>query len=346
MNKKQQLHFIHMCGVLLESGISIREALSIIQKQNQNKKQGSIIQKIQEKVEKGMPLSKSITDSGIKLEPTLAAMITFGENSGTLSASLLRGIDMIETSGNMKRKIIGALVYPTFIGIATLVMTLFLVMYIFPKIMPLFTSMNIRLPFLTRLLLLTYTFLASSWIILLFCLILASAIFVYLYKRKQLFRTKIQCCILVSPAIGKFFQFYHVATFSSSVASLLEVGQSLQNICSQLETGTSNEVYKKIWVDSRSKIEKGIALSECLQIHQKAVPSLAIDLISIGEKTGTLSHMFTQINKIFTDQIDDATKKLGTVLEPFLMIGMGLIVGSVALSIILPIYEITNHLTH
>jgi len=150
MNRNRQIQFIDRLSSLIDSGISMEEALTIIINMESIHKIRKIIIEIREKVRKGISLSNSMHSSYKSFDPILLSMISYGEYSGALSLSIKQAKDILEKSKNIKKKIIGALIYPSFIAFATIAMTIFLVIYIFPKIMPLFIGMNIKLPLLTR----------------------------------------------------------------------------------------------------------------------------------------------------------------------------------------------------
>lgn len=346
MNKKSQLQFAHRCSVLLEAGISLSESLSIIIRMEKSKKIKRILESLQEKIEKGISLSKSISITKTKFDPMLVSMITYGESSGILALSMRQASEMMEKGGDIKKKIIGALVYPAFIAIATVLMTLFLVMYIFPKITPLFAGMNIKLPLITRIVrelyevLVQYGFLLSIITILIFGIFW----FFYSFKKYRVFRSRFQSVLLSLPIVGDILQKYAICISSRSTATLLECGQPLPTILYQLVRSSTLEPYKEAWEFSLAEVERGVSLSESLRNFQKIFPSIVPDVLSIGERTDSITSMFFHVSRMYEQEIDDFIKRLSTSIEPILMIGMGIIVGSVALSIILPIYEITNHL--
>jgi type II secretory pathway component PulF len=344
MNKKAQIQFVHRLAVLLESGVSLGEAMEILQ-DLESKKNIYIIQKIKEEVSRGMSFHRSICATGIKFDPVLLSMISIGENSGILASSLRQAISLKEKSSVIKRKLIGALIYPMFIGLATIAMTLFLILYIFPKIIPLFSSMNITLPLLTRIVRGLYALLATHGVVILVVLIFFIFIFIFLFKRKRCFRRKVEHFALMMPGLGILLQKYHITSFVRSIGTLLECGQTLPLILRQLSDGSVSEVYKEVWSRVEKQTERGVQLSVSLGVFKRYVPRTVTDMLSIGERTGSLSTMCLHVSRMYEEELDTFCKQLSTMIEPVLMVGMGLIVGSVALSIILPIYEVTSNLT-
>lgn len=345
MNKKSQVQFVHRCAVLLESGISLSEALSVIIGMEKSKKNLASLAIIRENVEKGVPLSKSIVASRSKFNPALLSIISFGENSGLLAVSMRQGLLMIEKGNQIQKKLIGALIYPSFIALATVGMTLFLVMYIFPKIIPLFSSMNITLPLLTRLVRGLYEYLIQygGWTT--FGIVIFLTFFVFLFKKNQKFHTHAELYLLKVPFVGQVFKKYFMSVFCRSISTLLECGQTLPTILDQTAASSSFLIYRRVWRIAEKEVTRGMSLSTSLRSQTNLFPSLVPDMFSIGERTGSLASMSQHVSRIYEEELEDYVKQLSTSIEPILMILMGLIVGSVALSIILPIYEITNHLS-
>lgn len=345
MNKKSQLQFAHRCSILLDAGISLTEALSVMINLEKSKKNLKLLQEIRGNVERGISFSKSILLVQKNFNSTLVSMISHGESSGILPLSIQQAREVIEKGAAIKKKLVGALIYPGFIAMATAAMTLFLVMFIFPKIIPLFSSMNIRLPLITRMVQMLHQVLFQYGLTIIGMLLLCGIIFSILFKKKKAFRSKFQTFFLRSPGIGVIIQKYFLSTQCRSIGTLLECGQDLPSILVHTVSSSTLEPYRDAWEKIRTETLRGLPLSTSLRLHKNIFPTLVPDMLSIGERTGSLASMFQHISRIYEEELESFIRQLSTSIEPILMIAMGLIVGSVALSIILPIYEITNHLT-
>ncbi len=342
MNKKSQIQFVQRCAALLEVGISLSETLSIIMRME--KSSVAIVEKIRNGVEKGISLSKSMMMTNVKFDPTLISMISHGESSGILALSMRQAGEILEKKDELLKKMVGVLIYPTVIALATIGMTLFLVMYIFPKILPLLSSMNVKLPLLTRIIRKIYELLSSYGMGMVFIIVIIIFIFSYFYQKRIKFKSKVQMSLLIIPMAGTVLKKYLVCSYCKSAGMLLESGQTLPAVLVQCAAAISFEPYRRALEISKSEVLRGVPLSVCMRSFEAIFPSEVSDMLSIGERSGTLSSMFHHINRIYEQDIDYLIKHLSSVIEPVLMIAMGLLVGSVALSIILPIYEITSHL--
>lgn len=343
MNKKYQIQFTHRCAVLLEAGIPLSEVLSIIG--SMEKSSNALLIKIRDGVERGISLSRSMTIATYKFDPTLVSMISYGESSGTLALSMRQACEIMGKRDELLKKIVSMLVYPSIIVLATAGMTLFLVMYIFPKILPLLSGMNVTLPLMTRVVKETYEMLSlyGLWISIL--LIIAVSAFLYAYKARIEFRRKAQMFLLIIPVAGNALKKYFICSYCRSAGTLLDCGQRLPAILDQCADSSTFEPYKRAFMIAKGEVLRGVSLSDCLRSFETIFPPAVPDMLSIGERTGSLSSMLHHVNRMYEQDLDYLIKQVSTAIEPVLMVGMGLIVGSVALSIILPIYEITNHLS-
>lgn len=345
MNKKEQMIFINKCAILIESGISLGEALEIIIEVEKSVKKRKILNTIKDNVEKGLPLSKSLLISKIGIKASIISMIKSGEDSGALPSVMKQVFLIMEKESDLKKKILGALVYPAFIAIATLAMTLFLVMYIFPKIIPLFYSMNIELPFITKLVKYIYEFFVDyGWISTLVLMVLFT-LFFFLYKKHKKIRHIAQQLLLFSPFLGQSIKYYILSISLKSISTLLDSGKSLVSVLGDMKVSSDYGPYRESWGFCQKDVEKGISLSESMKRNQNLFPILVSSMLFIGERSGSFAPMLSRVSDIYEQDLEAFIKKISSLLEPVLMIIMGLVVGSVALSIILPIYEITNHLT-
>ena len=245
----------------------------------------------------------------------------------------------------MKKKIISSLIYPAFIVFATITMTFFLILYIFPKIIPLLKSLNIELPLITRIVQAFYYFSISYGIWLILGVIVFISIFYFLNMKIFSFKYKIHLFLIHMPFFRKYIQIYIMASICSMSETLLNSGRSLPDALSFSKESVRNVVYKKVFAEIYDESVRGVSLADSLRKHSRIFPSILINMCDLGERTGHLANMLGHSAKIFEQDIDNAQKRLSSVIEPMLMVFMGLIVGSIALSIILPVYEITNHLT-
>jgi type IV pilus assembly protein PilC len=340
-----QLFFAQRLSLLLNSGISISESLKIMSNIENSRTRKGVYGKIIENLEHGMSFGKSLRRNEIKLDNLLVNLINNGESTGRLGESLLLAHGYLEKRSEMKKKLVSSLIYPGFIVVTTIGMTLFLILYIFPKIIPLLSSLNIKLPLITRIVLASYHFLIFYGIYSFLLFFLISIILVFLIKKSQKIKNKFHLLVISIPFFSKYLKIYMISNMCTIGEMMLSSGRSLPDSIIFFRDFYKNLIYKSIFREMYKESVQGINFSSSLNKNKKFFPRLLIDMISLGERTGSLSTMFGHCSKIFEQDMDNFLKKFSSLIEPILMVFMGLIVGSVALSIILPVYEITNHLT-
>lgn len=337
------LLFIKRLSILLDSGVSLREVFLILSHMESSPTRKRFYISCRESIERGLSFSKSIEGTGVKFDPLLLTLIENGESSESLVSALRHAHVYLSKKHQLRKKIIGSLFYPICIMIATLLMTLFLILYIFPKIEPLLGSLNIQLPLITRIVQGIYHGLISYGLIVFVISLCLMGIFRILLKKIHSLRYRVHLLFLSIPYIRTYIQGYVMARLCLSSSMLLNSGRQGFFALSVFSDHSSHMVYKKITHDMSDSMIRGVSLYQACMNYEKYIPTLLIHMISIGEKTGTLADAFRYSGEMFESDIEDMTKLLSSLMEPLLMILMGLIVGSIALSIILPVYEITNH---
>lgn len=345
MSIRHQAFFARRLATLLGAGISLPEAFSFIAKSSRKKKNmHATYHWIIEKIKSGQTASDALSASKI-FHKSLVHLVEVGESSGSISEALNQAALMLERRDGLTKKIIGIMIYPVFIGCATLGIAGFLVMYIFPKIVPLVTGMNIQIPLLTQGLMIVSALLIRHWPIV-FGGGAGTALLVFIiWKLSSVVRESIRRIVFLVPIVGSIFKGYILIEIFSSLSLLLEHGELLPISLESIRDGTSYTEYEKLFTRAIEVVNKGAKLSDAFA-GQRLVPELAADLIETGERTGGVAAACAHIARIYESEVEDLIQRISRIIEPVLMLCMGGVVGSIALSIVLPIYEITNHLNH
>lgn len=339
-----QIFFSQRLSLLLDSNISLVESLKIIKSMDFSKKRIIIYENIIIGCDRGVSLSKSIQNSTKCFDPLLINLIKNGEYSGSLSQSLLKASKNIEKRNELKKKILSSLIYPIFIFITTICMSLFLVLYIFPKILPMLGTLNIKLPLLTVIIKFIYESSIKYGLYSIIISIVIITLCIYLINKYDFLKSNINLILLKLPIIGFYIKINTNTSICGIGEMLLSSGCSLSDFHIFSRDSSINILYKNVFRDIYLQSIQGISFSFSMSNYPLLFSQTMIDMCKIGEKTGNLSQMMGYCSVIFDQDIDIFLKRFSVLIEPILMIFMGLIVGSIALSIILPIYEITNHL--
>jgi type IV pilus assembly protein PilC len=236
-----------------------------------------------------------------------------------------------------------ALVYPAIIIFATFGITTFLTVYIFPKIAPIFASLKSELPLSTKILMSISTFLITNgfWVLLGFIGFFVALMFLLRWKR---FRYWFDHLVLSLPMIGIMLQYYNVTNITRTFGLLLKSDVRVVHAFEILADSTKNLVYREALTIAGAQVLKGRKISSQFDGKRRLFPPIIPQMISVGEQTGNLSGALLYCSEMYEEELNDFTKNLTTIIEPVLMIVMGLIVGFVAISIITPIYGLTQYL--
>ena len=349
MNKSfslsDQMYFAQRLSLLLKSGVAMSEALSMMQNIESSSVKKQIYIRIISSIQQGVTLSKSIRNAGAKFNELLITLIKNGESSGHLSEALQQAHAYLEKRDDMKKKLISSLLYPVFIVLATIAMTLFLILYIFPKIIPLLGSLDIELPLITRIVQGIYHLSIGYGLLIILGLISFALISRLIVMKSEQVRYKSHLFVISFPFLGPYIRTYLMSSFCSMGEMMLSSGKGLPDLLVFSAESARNAVYKKLFAEMHMESIQGISLSMSMKKQGKAFPPLLADMSALGEKTGDLGLMLGHCSRIFEQDIDNALKRFSSLIEPSLMVLMGLVVGSIALSIILQVYEITNHLS-
>ncbi len=341
-----QIFFAQRLSLLLDSNISLTESLSIIRSMDISKTRKKIYEKIIADCEQGISLSKSLLNSKVSFDSLLITLIKNGEYSGSLVMTLSQIAQNLEKRNELKKKMISTLIYPSFIFCATIGMALFLVLYIFPKIVPLLGSLNIELPLLTRMVKGLYEYSVFYGLETLGIILFLFIICIFLIKKVASIRKLFHKVLLTFPILGSYIKMNTLGTLCGIGEMLLSSGRSLSEFHLFSVSSSKNLLFQYAFETIYTQSIQGISFSQSMEAYPKLFSRTIIDMCSIGERTGNLPIMLGHCSRIFEQDIDLFLKRFSSLIEPLLMIFMGVLVGAIALSIILPVYEITNHLTH
>ncbi len=344
LSVKEKTLFIKRLSFLTGAGVTLLESLQILRRQTKGAGKMRMFDTVIEDVSNGQYLSTSLGKFKNVFGDFAVNIIRVGETSGILNQNLSYLADEFKKNQALRSKVLGALVYPIFITIATLGLTSLLTVFIFPKLQPIFTSLNVALPFTTRTLIFLSAFLRSYGIFLVLGLILLGALFWMLVKRSKSFHLFVDRALLKVPLLGKIVQSYNMTNLCRTLGLLLKSSVRVNEAVAITADTTANLVYKREIKVIAEKVHQGERISKYLESRPALFPDIMPQMVSIGEKTGNLSETLIYLSELFEGEVDDATKNLSGSLEPLLMIFMGILVGFVAVSVITPIYEITQNL--
>jgi len=339
---KKQTFFAKRLSFLIKAGVPMLESIHVIRKQTKAKSEIRIFDKIIADVSNGQSLAGSLGKFKGVFGNFTINIIKAGESSGTLTQNLSYLADELKKKELLKKKIMSSLLYPLIVTIATFGITGFLVVYIFPKITPIFSSFNAELPLSTRILMYITNVLRNDGVYILIGLAFVALIAFLLIKYVTRVKFLYDGLIIRLPIIGGMVKNYNLTNVTRTLGLLLKSGSSLTDALLVTADTTENTNYKKCLTDASHMVLRGKSMTEVLGKAPVLFPPMLGNMLIIGEKSGNLSNTLIYLSEYYENEFEEITKNLSSTIEPVLMIVMGILVGFVAISVITPIYEITN----
>lgn len=344
MSLKDQKLFAKRMSFLVQAGVPILESLHILKNQMRGRGTTRVFEIIIRDVTSGQYLHSSLGRFRGVFGDFAINIIKVGETSGGLAENLSHLANELEKRHALKRKVLGALVYPAFVTIATLGVSAILTAFIFPKILPIFSSLSVELPWTTRALLAISNYIRDWGWLTLGILIVIFIGLVILHRTVIPVKRIIDRLILKTPIVGSIALNYNMANFCRTLGTLLKGGMNVTAALQVTGDTTANLIYREEFHRMSKKVTTGKSISSHIVDAPKNYPTMLSDMVAIGEKTGNLSETLMYLAEMYENEVDDLTKNLSNSIEPILMVFLGVIVGFVAVSVITPIYEVTKNL--
>lgn len=337
----EKLMFTRNLQVMITSGLSLPKSLDILSEQSKSKRFKEVLLKVENNITKGKNFSDSLEDFPDVFSELFRSMIKIGEETGGLDNVLKILARQIEKDHDLKSKIQGAMVYPAVIICVMLGIGVLMLIMVVPTLAKTFEELKVELPITTRVVIGLGNFLAQNWV---FCAI-GLAVFIFLFglilKTKSGKRTMDYILLkipVISPLVKKTNSAYTVRTLSSLVASGVPIVRSLEIVSGTL----SNVYYKEAILGAAEKVKKGEKLSRSLSTYTDIYPSMVLQMIEVGEETGETSNILAKLADFFEEDIANETKNLASVIEPFLMLIIGIVIGFFAVSMVQPMYTMLD----
>jgi type IV pilus assembly protein PilC len=330
--------FSRQLATMIEAGVSIVTALTILEQQTDDTYLRHVIGEVRSDVESGMVLSKAFARHPKVFNRLYVAMVEAGESSGTLDSVLDRVAIQIEKDNSLRRRVKGAMVYPIMVmTFACLVLT-FMLLFIIPVFKSVYDQLGGSLPAPTQLLIHMSHGLRSYW----FIIFPAIALIVYgflRWKKSERGRPVWDRFKLRIPMrIGDVVQKIALARFSRTLSSLVVAGVDIIKALEITAATAGNWVIERSVNNVRVRVQEGVPISEPLEADP-AFPPMVSQMIKIGEETGELDKMLGKVADFYEDEVDSSIQSLTSIIEPILMIGVGAMVGMIVISMYLPMFK-------
>ena len=326
---------------MLKAGLSLSRAISVLQKQTKNQKFNNILTALNNEINAGGTLSSGLGKFPKVFSKLFVSMIRAGEESGNMAGALSEVGMNIEKSNSLTKKIKGALIYPGVILSAMVVIGILMFAFVVPTLAKTFADTGAELPGSTKLIIALGDFFSHNLILSLVSVVGIAVGAIYIFKAP--FMSKyIDYVILKLPALGEMTKQLNTARTARSLSSLLLSGVPIIRAIEITQDVVQNIYYKKVLEEAKETIEKGSPLSEIFKSNPNLYPVMMSEMVQVGEETGKLADMLLQIALFYEEEIENKTKNLSTIIEPVLMVFIGLAVGFFAVSMISPMYKVMD----
>lgn len=342
VNRKEFVLFLRQYATLIHAGIPISGATKTMAEQTDNRVLKSTLTDIDKQLESGEALSKAVSKHPKVFPSLLVNMIKAGEASGKLDEILVEMADYFEREYRNRQRIISALLYPSVVGMITLILSVFLLVFIVPQFVGMFDSFGQEIPAFTHFVLAVSTFVANFWWMMLIVCIGIIILFSFLLKREA-FSYKVDDRKLRFPLIGTLVLKGELVRMTTTLSTLVNSAVPILQAVEITESVVGNRVLKAVLKDVRKSLADGDSMTIPMKAHW-AIPPLIIQMMQIGEKTGTLDQMLLKAAEFYEEEVAQLSNRMKTLIEPLMIIILTFIVGSIIAAVVIPMFALFENL--
>ena len=335
--------FSRQFATMVNSGLSMLRCLYVLEEQTPNKKLAKVIGEIRQDVEAGISLSDALEKHPKVFNKLYVSMVRAGELGGILDEVLNRLATQLEKEDQIRRAVKSAMVYPIVIGTFAILVLIGMVMFLIPIFASMYKDLgNAKLPLLTRIMMSASTVMRSWWGLLVLAIVIFAVWGFRRLKRTERGRQVWDRFKLRIPmGIGQIIRKLAIARFSRTLGTLITSGVPILQAIDITGKASGNAVIEKAMGEVEISVKEGQSITEPLR-KEPVFPPMVTQMISVGEETGSLDAMLSKIADFYEDEVNAAVKSLTSILEPILMLFVGALVGTVVISMYLPIFNMMN----
>jgi type II secretion system protein F len=340
ITKRDISHTTNQLASLLGAKLPLSRALQALENQAAGAEMKKLIADVSRMVQEGQPLSEALATYPQHFSGLYRSMVKAGEVGGVLELSLARVSEMLEKDEALKARLKGALTYPLIMLVVMMISIIVLITFVVPRFTGVFADMGAALPLPTKILLNISAVFQQAW-----WALAGVAALVYVAGKKYLRTEKGALALdrtkLNLPLAGELVRQISLARFAQTLGSLLGSGVPVLQAMDATRDVSGNRQFSLVMDELKRDVKEGKSLSQALAAHEPLFPSLVAGMVGTGEETGNLPDMLTNIGKYYAQEADVKIKTLTTLLEPVIILLMGLMVGFIIISMLLPIFQMT-----
>lgn len=337
----ERVLFARYFSLMLRAGLDVKRSLEALREQSRSKTMKQALEAVYQGVERGLTLAESMEGFPVIFSPLFISFVRVGENTGRLQESFKILGEQLQKEYELRRAVRGGLLYPIVILVALVAVGAAMMIFVIPKLVEVFEGFDVELPLPTRILIAISDF-TQSYLYLVIIGVLALLVGSWFLLRVKSVKDTLMHGFLYLPVLGPIMQQVNVARFTRNLSSLLESGVAFVQALDILGSNTPHASYAKVFAAAKEHVQQGRTLSDFLKDFKRLFPALVINVIRVGEETGELDDVLKEIALFYEGEIDQTMKNLTSIMEPILMVVIGLAVGALAVSVISPIYDLVN----
>lgn len=338
---EDRMAFARNLSAMIKAGLPLSRALGVLLRQSRKPSVQKVMEALKAAIIRGETFHAALAAFPHVFSPLFVAIVKAGEESGGLYGSLQTIGVHLEKSYELEKRIHTALVYPAIIVIAMIAVAAIMLFYVVPVLSTTFNELGVELPLSTRVVIETSDFIRTSSSLVLFLFAAALLLFAGAAKTKNGMRVY-DWSVLHTPLIAGIVREVNTARTARTLSSLLSAGLPMTEGLSVAKEVVQNAYYKEVLVEAETSVTKGDVLSEIFGRHETLYPPLFSEMVAVGEETGKLSDLLLETALFYESEVDRATRDMSSVIEPFLMVVIGIAVGFFALAMITPMYTIVG----
>ena len=325
---------------LVSSGLPLERALTALADEADDPRQRELVAHLKSEVNAGSPFARALATAPKEFDEVYRAVVAAGEQSGALGIVLERLADDLEQRQALRAKVIGAMLYPAIVSAIALVIVIFLVTYVVPQVASVFVSSKRALPFLTTMMLAISAFVRQWGWLLALTLVAGVTAFVYM-RRNPTFRERSDAALLRLPLLGRLARGYNAARFGGTLAMLAGAGVPILKALQAAAETLANHAMRADALDALVQVREGAPLASALAA-KKRFPALLSMFARLGEQTGQLPLMLGRASTQMAAEVQRRALAVATILEPLLIVAMGVVVLVIVLAVLLPIIQLNT----
>lgn len=325
-------------ATMLSAGVPLVQSIDLIANGSDNKSLRALMQKISIKIQAGLPLSDTLREHPKYFDDLYCDLVKSGEQSGALDKIFDRIAIYKEKAEALKSKIKKAMFYPAAVMVVAGIVTSILLIFVVPQFAEIFQSFGAELPAFTRFVLGVSELMQQYWWVVLGLIILAGYLIGKSYQKSLKFRTACDALLLKAPIFGMILNKAAVARYARTLSTTFAAGVPLIEALESAAGASGNEIYKKAILDVRDEVSSGNQMHFAMK-QTNRFPEMVVQMVSIGEESGSLDSMLAKVANIYEQEVDDAVDGLTALLEPLIMAVLGVIIGGLIVAMYLPIFQ-------